>query len=96
MPTALESCANPSQQSIQRVRRSRQFLVGLHHASTVRKRSVATKAAQIESVQQHRVGGDQLIAFEAVKVKSRCGRERRLRQLRTNGLQPVHRTAVVF
>jgi hypothetical protein len=36
---------------------------------------VATQAGEIQLVQQHRVGGDQFLALEAVELESRCACE---------------------
>src|SRR5215467_14890294 len=70
------------------VARQRLFESAVAHA-------VAAEALEVELVQDHRVGGDELLALQAVDREDRRLREIELGELCRDGVQPSHGASVV-
>ncbi|MNV41282.1 hypothetical protein D3C71_1329140 [compost metagenome] len=58
--------------------------------------ATAAQAAKVQFVQQHRIAGDQLLALESVDDKAGRGGKVQPRELRPDGVEPRHRTAIVI
>ena len=58
--------------------------------------AVTAQAGEVQLVQQHRVGGDQLFALQAVELEARHASANGVGgELRANGVEPLHGAAVV-
>jgi hypothetical protein len=57
--------------------------------------SPGAQAVEVQLVQEHGVGGNQLLALEAIDLEHGSRRKREFAELRPNGVEPLHGTAVV-
>ena len=67
----------------------------MRRAQVLAGRAFLAEPVEEELVQDHRVGGDQLLALEAIDQEARRGREIEPGELLLDEVQALHRAAVV-